>query len=65
MRYKIGDAFVSLPLSDVSPRLEKEQEVLSSELSALKDEMESSAGEMETLKSALYGKFGKAINLEA
>ncbi|CAG8714994.1 12304_t:CDS:2, partial [Racocetra persica] len=64
VKYKIGDAFVSIPLEDAVQRTKKEKELISEELQKLKNEMDSLTTEMDKLKVSLYGKFGKAINLE-
>ncbi|CAG8673939.1 5976_t:CDS:2, partial [Racocetra fulgida] len=58
------DAFVSIPLEDAVQRTKKEKELFSGELQKLKNEMDSLTTEMDKLKVSLYGKFGKAINLE-
>ncbi|CAG8660071.1 7160_t:CDS:2, partial [Dentiscutata heterogama] len=64
VRYKIGDAFISISLEDAIQRTKKEKELLSEESGKLRNEMRSLTNEMENLKKLLYGKFGKAINLE-
>ncbi|CAG8509771.1 2192_t:CDS:2 [Cetraspora pellucida] len=64
VRYKIGDAFISITLEDAVQRTKEEKELLSEELQKLKNEMDSLTTEMDKLKESLYGKFGKAINLE-
>ncbi|RIB18541.1 putative GIM3-Gim complex component [Gigaspora rosea] len=64
VRYKIGDAFISITLEDAAQRTKREKEFLSEELKKLRNEMDSLTTEMEKLKVLLYGKFGKAINLE-
>ncbi|KAJ3089204.1 hypothetical protein HK102_006961 [Quaeritorhiza haematococci] len=62
--YRIGDTFVSLPLSSCQSRLEKDQTEISSQLDTIKSEMEGINAQMAKLKVILYGKFGKSINLE-
>ncbi|KAF0539105.1 putative GIM3-Gim complex component [Gigaspora margarita] len=64
VRYKIGDAFISITLEDAVQRTKREKEFLSEELKKLRNGMDSLTTEMEKLKVLLYGKFGKAINLE-
>ncbi|CAG8462360.1 3718_t:CDS:2 [Gigaspora rosea] len=49
---------------DAAQRTKREKEFLSEELKKLRNEMDSLTTEMEKLKVLLYGKFGKAINLE-
>lgn len=63
-RYKIGDAFMALPLEKAQERIEKETDVLTQELEKLQNEMDDLNGKMDELKGLLYSKFGKAINLE-
>lgn len=62
--YKIGDAFVHLPLPEVQKRLESSADELDAEIEKLERRMEAAKEEMEDLKVGLYAKFGKAINLE-
>ncbi|KAG9287456.1 hypothetical protein G9A89_023828 [Geosiphon pyriformis] len=62
--YKIGDAFISLTLEEVQQRITQESEDLRQELENLRDEMVALMQKMNELKGLLYGKFGKAINLE-
>ncbi|CAG8709518.1 10453_t:CDS:2, partial [Scutellospora calospora] len=63
-RYKIGDAFISVTLEDARQRVIKDEELLTEELEKLNNEMKTLNTEMDKLKVLLYGKFGKAINLE-
>jgi len=62
--YKIGDAFVNLPLPEVRKRLESSADELDTEIEKLEGQMETAREEREELKVGLYAKFGKAINLE-
>ncbi|CAG8455548.1 11471_t:CDS:2 [Ambispora leptoticha] len=64
VKYKIGDAFITLPLQEAQERIERESELLTQELEKLKHEMDGYVEKMNQLKVSLYGKFGKAINLE-
>ena len=64
VRYKIGDAFILLPLSEVQSRLEQETSQLTEEVEELRNQLDSMNGKMQQLKTILYGKFGTAINLE-
>ncbi|OAL44348.1 Prefoldin, subunit 4 [Pyrenochaeta sp. DS3sAY3a] len=62
--YKVGDCFVSLPQPQVLELLEASTEAIDSEVEALKSKLESIQEEMGELKKALYGRFGRSINLE-
>ncbi|KAL6705579.1 hypothetical protein ACN47E_006526 [Coniothyrium glycines] len=62
--YKVGDCFVSLPQPQVLELLEKSTETIDSEVEALKSRLEEIQEEMGELKKALYGRFGRSINLE-
>jgi len=62
--YKIGDSFFSLALPEV-------QELVSSSTAGIEEDVEKLEGklnglreEMSELKVALYGRFGRSINLE-
>jgi hypothetical protein len=62
--YKVGDAFISLPQPEVLALLTSSTERIDEEVQALKDSVEGIHEEMEGLKKALYGRFGRSINLE-
>ncbi|KTW26343.1 hypothetical protein T552_02828 [Pneumocystis carinii B80] len=62
--YKIGDAFVMLPMEEVEERLEKNLSEVDKNVEELEKEISELDCSMEELKSDLYKKFGKAINLE-
>ncbi|KAJ3287337.1 hypothetical protein HK104_008653 [Borealophlyctis nickersoniae] len=64
IKYRIGDAFVSLPLEECNERIASESAEISGELDKLSAKMEGIGKEMAKLKAILYGKFGKSINLE-
>ncbi len=64
LRYKIGDCFISLPQPEVLELLEKSTEVIDEEVESLKTKLEGIQEEMGDLKKALYGRFGRSINLE-
>ncbi|KAI9592168.1 Prefoldin subunit-domain-containing protein [Syncephalis fuscata] len=64
VRYKIGEAFVELPLEQVQERLAKEQSVLTDQIDKIDEQMSTAQTRMTELKAILYGKFGKAINLD-
>lgn len=63
-RYRVGDVFVHLPLEKAQERLQKDQERVDGELSKLQDVVDDCEKKMKDLKIVLYGKFGKAINLD-
>ncbi|KAL2912232.1 hypothetical protein HK105_208300 [Polyrhizophydium stewartii] len=64
VKYRIGDAYVSLSLSDAQGRIESEQAQLTQELESFSNRINGIKTEMAKLKALLYGKFGKSINLE-
>ena len=63
-RYKIGDTFVSLPLSEVQDMLTTSTEKIEESVSAVEGKLSTVREEMEQLKIELYARFGKSINLE-
>lgn len=64
-RYRIGDSFFSLPVPEVQELLTASVERIDGEVSAVEDKLGELREEMQELKAALYGRFGKSINLEA
>ncbi|KAF1986298.1 prefoldin subunit [Aulographum hederae CBS 113979] len=62
--YKIGDAFVSLPLPEVQELLSTSTEKIDSDVMALEGKLSTVRDEMQELKVALYARFGRSINLE-
>ncbi|KAI8932811.1 hypothetical protein NX059_010297 [Plenodomus lindquistii] len=62
--YKVGDCFVSLPQPQVLELLESSTETIDKEVEELKTKLEGIQEEMGELKKALYGRFGRSINLE-
>ncbi|KAI9481822.1 hypothetical protein LPJ79_003747 [Coemansia sp. RSA 1821] len=62
--YKIGDAFVQLSLEKAQERLEHDKGSIDEHVDKLDSQIASIQSEMDDLKKKLYGKFGKAINLE-
>lgn len=64
-RYRIGDSFFSLPVPEVQELLTTSIERIDGEVSAVEDKLSELREEMQELKAALYGRFGKSINLEA
>ncbi|KAJ3052511.1 hypothetical protein HK097_006113 [Rhizophlyctis rosea] len=64
VKYRIGDAYVSITLDEANERITAENSELSTELDGITSKMETINKEMAKLKAILYGKFGKSINLE-
>ncbi|PIA15441.1 Prefoldin, subunit 4, partial [Coemansia reversa NRRL 1564] len=62
--YKIGEAFIEFTLEKAQARVEKDKERIDQRVADLNSQMSSVEFEMDELKKKLYGKFGKAINLE-
>lgn len=63
--YKVGDSFVLLPLPKVQELLSEAVDGVGTEVAAIETNLDTLREEMTTLKTALYGRFGKSINLEA
>ncbi|KAK4631416.1 Prefoldin subunit 4 [Fulvia fulva] len=63
--YKIGDSFFNLPVPDVQELLTAAVERIDTDVSSVEDKLTELREEMNKLKAALYGRFGKSINLEA
>ena len=63
-RYKLGDSFLWLPVSEVQELLEESVEKINNEVSLIEKQLDSSREEMERMKVALYARFGKSINLD-
>ena len=64
-RYKIGDSFFSLPVPEVQELLSSSVEKIDGDVSNLEEKLNGLRDEMGELKTALYGRFGRSINLEA
>ncbi|GIZ46163.1 hypothetical protein CKM354_000930100 [Cercospora kikuchii] len=62
--YKIGDSFFNLPVSEVQELLSTAVERIDGEVGAVEEKISEYREEMQTLKTELYGRFGKSINLE-
>ncbi|KAJ7130840.1 Prefoldin subunit 4 [Mycena crocata] len=62
--YKVGEAFLHMPLPRALKRLEKDQADIDTQVSALSGTVEQCEKEMKELKVTLYAKFGRAINLD-
>jgi prefoldin subunit 4 len=65
LRYKIGDSFFLLPVTEVQHLLTASIEKIDSDVTAVEDKLGEFRDEMQQLKTALYGRFGRSINLEA
>ncbi|KAF2860216.1 Prefoldin, subunit 4 [Piedraia hortae CBS 480.64] len=63
--YKIGDSFFMLPVGRVQDLLSESAERIAAETKTLEAKLTTLREEMSELKSALYGRFGQSINLEA
>ncbi|KAG0092141.1 hypothetical protein BGZ93_000505 [Podila epicladia] len=64
VKYRIGEAFVSLSLEAAMERINKSQEELDRDIEILKAQMDEAIEKMDGLKKVLYARFGNAINLE-
>ena len=62
--YKIGDSFFSLPLSEAQDLLRASSTQIDSEVATVEESLSNIRGELQTLKVALYARFGRSINLE-
>ncbi|KAK2464344.1 hypothetical protein APHAL10511_003801 [Amanita phalloides] len=62
--YKIGETFLHMPLSRAQKRLERDQQQIGLRLASIVESVEQCEAQMKELKVTLYGKFGKAINLD-
>ncbi|KAF2461946.1 prefoldin subunit 4 [Lineolata rhizophorae] len=63
--YKMGDAFLHLPVPEVMELLASSNEALDKDVAALEEKLSGIRDEMQELKVALYARFGRSINLEA
>ncbi|KAG0237020.1 Prefoldin beta-like protein [Mortierella sp. GBAus27b] len=64
VRYRIGEAFVSLSLEAAQERISKSQQTLEEEIEGLKTQIDDITEKMDELKKLLYARFGNSINLE-
>lgn len=64
IRYKLGDAFFSLPLPAVQGLISVSTVKIDKSVSAVKSQLSEIRERMEELKIQLYARFGKSINLE-
>lgn len=64
LRYRVGEAFLHVPLVKAQKLLTRDQESLNTETEKVRESAEDCEKTMKELKVALYAKFGKAINLD-
>lgn len=64
-RYKVGDSFFMLTLEEVQEHLAASVTKIDEEVATVEEKLSEAREEMQQLKSALYGRFGRSINLEA
>lgn len=64
MPYKVGDSFVMMSIEEVRERLERESEKIEEVVDGLEGKLRSTRQDMEGLKTELYARFGRSINLE-
>ncbi|CCA68630.1 probable GIM3-Gim complex component [Serendipita indica DSM 11827] len=62
--YRVGEAFVHLPLDQAQKRLAADAEVVEAEVARLQDALDMCQSTMKELKLQLYAKFGTSINLD-
>ncbi|KIW04793.1 uncharacterized protein PV09_03980 [Verruconis gallopava] len=62
--YKIGDSFFTLPLSEVQELVAGDVARIDEDVAKLEEKLGACQDEMSELKVALYGRFGRSINLE-
>lgn len=62
--YKIGDAFVALPVAEVQELLSQSSSRIDEEVTRIEESLSGVRDDMEQLKLDLYARFGRSINLE-
>ncbi|KAI1965387.1 hypothetical protein LOZ58_001234 [Ophidiomyces ophidiicola] len=62
--YKIGDSFVSLPLSEAQTLLSSASEQIDEDIVKIEQNLGEIRDELQKLKVVLYARFGRSINLE-
>ncbi len=62
--YKIGDSFMSVPLSEAQEMLSSASKQMDDEVLRLEESLHELRDEMKGLKAQLYARFGKSINLD-
>ncbi|KAL8801464.1 MAG: hypothetical protein Q9182_004430 [Xanthomendoza sp. 2 TL-2023] len=60
--YKIGDAFIMLPLPEVQELLSKSTSKIEDKISATEEKLSNIRDDMNTLKVELYARFGKTVD---
>lgn len=63
-RYKIGDCFFTLPVSEAQELISKSTDRIDQNVTKLESSLGRVRDEMQELKVALYSRFGRSINLE-
>ncbi|KUI67180.1 Prefoldin subunit 4 [Cytospora mali] len=63
-RYKIGDSFFHVTVSQAQGMLEASTTKIDEEVSQLEEKLSTAREEMTQLKVELYARFGRSINLE-
>jgi prefoldin subunit 4 len=63
-RFQFGECFFELTKDNADERLEAEKEKLEAEMDGIKEQLSGVQNMISDLKSKLYGRFGKNINLE-
>ncbi|CAO3701778.1 unnamed protein product [Rhizopus stolonifer] len=64
VRYKVGDAFIHVSVTEATERIEKDSEKYGLQIEEVKQNIDAVHQKMDELKKSLYAKFGNAINLE-
>ncbi|KAG1454700.1 hypothetical protein G6F56_007254 [Rhizopus delemar] len=64
VRYKVGDAFIHISVTEATERIEKDSEKYGLQIEEVKQNIDAVHQKMDELKKSLYAKFGNAINLE-
>jgi prefoldin subunit 4 len=64
LQYNVGDVFFYDDKSEIESRIEETKSELDVEISDLRAQVEETTTEIQSLKTVLYAKFGKTINLE-
>lgn len=62
--YKIGDAFFDMKVEEVIGMLEKKAQGVEEEMESVRGKVAERREKMEQLKTVLYAKFGRGINLD-
>lgn len=63
-RYRVGEAFMHIPLETAQQRLATEKEAIDVEVARIQDSVDECQASMKELKLQLYAKFGSSINLD-